>query len=74
MFSRHMLGTRRFNDTSSARDSFVTALITLGEGYHNFHHRFPMDYRNGFRWFHLDPTKWFIWGVSKVGLTRDSHG
>jgi stearoyl-CoA desaturase (delta-9 desaturase) len=47
----------------------VTALVTLGEGYHNFHHRFHRDYRNGIRWYHFDPTKWFVWTMSKVGVT-----
>jgi stearoyl-CoA desaturase (delta-9 desaturase) len=67
----HMLGTRPYSMASSARDSFVTALISLGEGYHNFHHRFQSDYRNGVRWFHFDPTKWFVWTLSHVGLTSD---
>jgi len=49
----------------------VTALLSLGEGYHNFHHRFQADYRNGVRWYHFDPTKWVIWSLSKVGLVRD---
>jgi stearoyl-CoA desaturase (delta-9 desaturase) len=67
----HMIGKRTYCRVSSARDSFLVALITLGEGYHNFHHRFPLDYRNGVRWFHVDPTKWAIWTLSKAGLTRD---
>jgi len=67
----HAVGSRPFSERSSARDSFLVALITLGEGYHNFHHTFPMDYRNGVRWFHLDPTKWFVWTMSKIGVTRD---
>lgn len=67
----HMIGKPTYSLKGSARDSFIVALITLGEGYHNFHHRFPLDYRNGVRWFDIDPTKWTIWGLSKVGLTRD---
>jgi stearoyl-CoA desaturase (delta-9 desaturase) len=67
----HMIGTPTYSRDISARDSFLVALITLGEGYHNFHHRFPLDYRNGVRWFDIDPTKWTIWGLSKVGLTAD---
>jgi stearoyl-CoA desaturase (delta-9 desaturase) len=67
----HMLGTQPYSTKSSARDSFVTAILTLGEGYHNFHHSFQMDYRNGVRWWQLDPTKWFVWSLSRVGLTRD---
>lgn len=27
-----------FDDRNSPRDHVVTALVTLGEGYHNFHH------------------------------------
>jgi stearoyl-CoA desaturase (delta-9 desaturase) len=67
----HMLGSQPYSRANSARDSFWTALITLGEGYHNFHHRFQSDYRNGVRWFHFDPTKWFVWTMSRIGLTRE---
>jgi stearoyl-CoA desaturase (delta-9 desaturase) len=42
--------------------------VTIGEGYHNFHHQFPMDYRNAIRWYQYDPTKWFIWVMQSVGL------
>lgn len=67
----HLLGKRPYSITNSARDSFITALITLGEGYHNFHHKFQIDYRNGIRWFHFDPTKWFVWVCSKLRITWD---
>jgi stearoyl-CoA desaturase (delta-9 desaturase) len=66
----HTLGSRPYDRTTSARDSFFTALFTFGEGYHNFHHRFPNDYRNGVRRWHFDPTKWLIFALSKVGATR----
>jgi len=65
----HTIGVQPFSTKTSARDCFWTALITLGEGYHNFHHRFQLDYRNGVRWYHFDPTKWTIWTLSLVGLT-----
>ncbi|HVQ24839.1 MAG TPA: acyl-CoA desaturase, partial [Planctomycetota bacterium] len=67
----HTLGHRPYEPAFSARDSFVTALLTFGEGYHNFHHRFQADYRNGMRWYHFDPTKWFVWSLARVGVTRD---
>lgn len=67
----HTLGGQPFSKRTSARDSMLTALISLGEGYHNFHHRFKWDYRNGIRWYHFDPTKWFVWSLSKVGLARN---
>ena len=46
----------------------ITALVTIGEGYHNFHHQFPMDYRNAIKWYQYDPTKWFIWTMQTMGL------
>ena len=67
----HLIGARPFCSKSSARDNPVLALVTLGEGYHNYHHRFPVDYRNGVRWYHFDATKWFVWLLSRVGLTRE---
>ena len=67
----HLFGKQPFSIENSSRDSFVAALITLGEGYHNFHHRFQGDYRNGVRWYHFDPTKWFVWSLSRVGITRE---
>ncbi len=67
----HTLGTRRYADAGSARDFWPLALITFGEGFHSFHHQFQSDYRNGVRWYHFDPTKWFVRMLSFVGLTRD---
>lgn len=67
----HKIGSRPYSLANSARDSFLTALVTMGEGYHNFHHRFANDYRNGVRWFHFDPTKWWVWTMSKLNLTWD---
>ncbi|MDO8909560.1 MAG: fatty acid desaturase [Pseudohongiella sp.] len=67
----HMWGRQTYSDKSSARDNPVLALFTYGEGYHNYHHTFQWDYRNGIRWWHFDPTKWLIMACSWVGLTRD---
>ncbi len=67
----HMWGQRPYTDANTARDNFWLALVTWGEGYHNFHHLFQNDYRNGVRWWQFDPTKWLIYGASKVGLARD---
>lgn len=64
----HTLGSRPFNLRNSARDNLLMAFLAYGEGYHNFHHRFQTDYRNGFRWYHWDPTKWLIQAFSFVGL------
>jgi len=65
----HFFGSHTFDDTRTPRDHFFTAICTLGEGYHNFHHEFPCDYRNGIRYFDYDPTKWLIKFGSLFGLT-----
>ncbi len=64
----HWSGKQTYSEDLSARDNWLTALVTMGEGFHNFHHQFPLDYRNGIRYFHYDPTKWLIYGLSKIGL------
>ena len=45
-------------------------MVTMGEGYHNFHHQFASDYRNGVRWYHWDPSKWVITLLSWCGQTK----
>ncbi len=67
----HTFGSANYDARSSARDHWLGALLTNGEGYHNFHHAFPVDYRNGIRWYHWDPAKWIIFTCSKVGLASD---
>lgn len=67
----HMFGKATYDIYASARDHWFVALLTFGEGYHNFHHRFPTDYRNGVRWYHWDPSKWLIAALTKVGLVRN---
>ena len=64
----HTVGGRPYSTKCSARDSFVMALFTFGEGYHNYHHEFQHDYRNGVRRWQWDPTKWTIWTLHKIGL------
>ncbi|KAM3431721.1 hypothetical protein NHJ13734_007177 [Beauveria thailandica] len=67
----HWLGEQPFDDRNSPRDHVLTALVTLGEGYHNFHHEFPSDYRNAVEWWQYDPTKWAIWTWKRLGLASD---
>ncbi|KAG0173613.1 hypothetical protein DFQ28_008253 [Apophysomyces sp. BC1034] len=67
----HFLGEDTFDDHHTPRDHWITALATLGEGYHNFHHEFPQDYRNAILAYQYDPTKWLIKALSWVGLAYD---
>jgi stearoyl-CoA desaturase (delta-9 desaturase) len=67
----HHIGSRTYNPDESAADNWLVALVTLGEGYHSFHHRFPADFRNGLRWYHWDPAKWWIGTLHFLGLAKD---
>ncbi len=67
----HYWGRQPYTAENSARDNDFLALLTYGEGYHNFHHLFQWDYRNGVRWYQWDPTKWWIAASCWVGLSRN---
>lgn len=67
----HIWGRRPYTEENSARDNDLLAIFTYGEGYHNFHHKFQHDYRNGISWWHYDPSKWFIRMGTFIGLTSE---
>jgi stearoyl-CoA desaturase (delta-9 desaturase) len=66
----HTIGSKTYARELSAVDNALLALMTFGEGYHNYHHAFAADYRNGIHWYHFDPSKWTIWLASKLGMTN----
>lgn len=66
----HCVGRQTYSSKCSARDSHIMAFFTFGEGYHNFHHEFQHDYRNGVKPWTFDPTKWTIWVLAKLGLAK----
>ena len=67
----HYWGSQSYSEEHSAVDNYLISIVTYGEGYHNYHHTFVNDYRNGIRWYHFDPTKWLIWTLHKLGLASD---
>lgn len=64
----HIWGSQPYTKKNTARDNGILAFFTFGEGYHNFHHIFENDYRNGVLWWQYDPTKWLIKTLSWCGL------
>jgi stearoyl-CoA desaturase (delta-9 desaturase) len=64
----HIWGRQPHGTKDSSRDSWFVSLITFGEGYHNYHHMYPSDYRNGPKWYDFDPSKWLIYGLYLLGL------
>lgn len=67
----HMWGRQPYTTANTARDNDLLAVLTWGEGYHNYHHLFQWDYRNGIRWWQFDPTKWWIASWARLGLATD---
>lgn len=67
----HLIGTRRFKTSDESRNNLILALITLGEGWHNNHHRYPGSERQGFYWWEIDISHYILVGLSKLGLVWD---
>lgn len=67
----HMWGRQPYSDENTAKDNALVALLTYGEGYHNYHHAFQFDYRNAIRWWQFDPTKWMIRTMKLLGLASN---
>lgn len=67
----HQWGNRRFNTRDDSRNNWFLALITLGEGWHNNHHRWAVSTRQGFYWWQIDITYLILKAMSWVGIIRD---
>lgn len=67
----HMMGRQRFKTGDESRNSAVLAVITMGEGWHNNHHRFSHSARQGFYWYEIDMTWWILKAMASVGLIWD---
>ena len=66
-----MFGKRVYETTDDSRNSFILALITLGEGWHNNHHYYQASTRQGFHWWQLDVTYYVLRALAMVGLIWD---
>ena len=69
----HIWGRQPYSDENTSRDNGLLAFLTMGEGYHNYHHSFQRDYRNGIRWWQFDPTKWLIRSLALTGLAKNLY-
>jgi stearoyl-CoA desaturase (Delta-9 desaturase) len=67
----HMIGTRRFDTPDTSRNNALLALVTLGEGWHNNHHRYAVSARQGFRWWEIDITYMLLKLMARTGIVRD---
>ncbi|MBK1882412.1 acyl-CoA desaturase [Luteolibacter pohnpeiensis] len=67
----HVWGKRRYHTDDDSRNSLLLAIITLGEGWHNNHHRYPHSTRQGFKWWEFDPTYMGLMMLSWCGIIWD---
>ncbi len=67
----HMIGSQPHGTQDSSRDSWLISFVSFGEGYHNYHHTYARDYRNGPQWYNFDPSKWIIYTLSSLGLASN---
>jgi len=67
----HMFGSRRYETGEESKNSLWLALLTMGEGWHNNHHQYPLSARQGFFWYEIDITYYILLGLEKLGLVWD---
>lgn len=67
----HVWGHRRFDTGDQSRNNALVALLTLGEGWHNNHHRYPGAARQGFYWWEVDVSYWLLRLLAACGLVWD---
>ena len=73
----HTFGHQPYSDNHTGRNNTLLSILSLGEGYLNFHREFPGDYRMGCFYYHMDATKWFLRLLSVLRLgtpPRDRSG
>lgn len=69
----HRIGSQRFKTNDDSRNNFFLALLTLGEGWHNNHHRYPVSTRQGFYWWELDVSYYVLYLMSRIGLISNMN-
>jgi stearoyl-CoA desaturase (delta-9 desaturase) len=67
----HMYGTRRFDTEDTSRNNALLAVLTLGEGWHNNHHRYSVSARQGFAWWELDITYYLLVLMTWLKIVKD---
>ena len=67
----HMFGSQRYDMPNDSRNNIWTAVLTLGEGWHNNHHHYPITAKAGFYWWELDITYYLLVLFSWLGVVRN---
>ena len=67
----HVFGKRVFETRDTSRNSFILAVVTMGEGWHNNHHHFQASAAQGFLWWQVDPSLYLIRLGRLLGIAKD---
>ncbi|CAG7720146.1 unnamed protein product, partial [Allacma fusca] len=67
----HLYGTKPYDKSILPGQNAILGFLTLGEGWHNYHHAFPWDYRTSEHGLRYDLAQGFIQFCSWLGLAYD---
>ncbi|MDF1566250.1 MAG: acyl-CoA desaturase [Deltaproteobacteria bacterium] len=67
----HVFGRRRYGTSDDSRNSFLLAVLTCGEGWHNNHHHYQSSSNQGFYWWEWDPTYYLLKLLAAAGVVWD---
>lgn len=70
----HKIGNQRYKTGDQSRNSFILAIVTMGEGWHNNHHYYQSTARQGFYWWEFDPTYYILRVLGFFGIVWDIRG
>ncbi|KAL0132477.1 hypothetical protein PUN28_000317 [Cardiocondyla obscurior] len=64
----HIWGAKPYDKTLHASENMGVSLAITGEGFHNYHHKFPWDYQaSEFNWYGWNHAALFIDMFAKIG-------
>jgi stearoyl-CoA desaturase (Delta-9 desaturase) len=67
----HLFGRRRYATSDQSRNNLWVAIVTLGEGWHNNHHRYQSSTNQGFFWWEIDISYYLLKLLGCLGLVWD---
>lgn len=67
----HIIGWRRYETKDTSRNNVVLALLSMGEGWHNNHHRYAASARQGFFWWEVDLSYYVLRVLALLRIVWD---
>jgi stearoyl-CoA desaturase (delta-9 desaturase) len=67
----HVWGKQAYNTGDNSKNSFLAALVVMGDGWHNNHHYYPVSVRHGFEWWQIDPSYYLLCLLERLGIVWD---